>query len=288
MIEKAVRFGPDRALLGVWTEPEGSDAEYRRPGVVLLNGGIVHHTGTYRLHVRAARALAAKGFASLRFDFRGIGDSEDPREGLPLNDLIVQDMDAAVSYVAEAHGRERIVMLGYCSGAFDALQAAGRRQEVVGIVSLDLNADFLTWRHHIVYLSSRLLRWESWWNTVTARNDRVHRLARRLFGREEEPVQRPESTSIAARRPLSREEVRAWLGATLARDVELLCVFSGGVPALYSHERQFADALPDVASHPRSAVRYLPEADHAFSARDQQEVLLGEVVEWMQARFGNR
>lgn len=286
MIEKAVRFGPGQALVGVWTVPDPSKAGAKRPAVILLNGGIAPHTGTYRLHVRAARAFASHGFASLRFDFRGIGDSADPREALPLNDLIVQDMEAALSWVATVHDCDSVVMFGYCSGAFDALQAAERRREVRGIVSLDLNADFNTWQHHTRYLASRLVRLESLWNTLTLRNDRLRRITRRLGARRDRRIEVPQDRPpITARRPFTREEAHDRLSATLEREVELLCVFSGGLPHLYNYERQFADALPDIAAHPRIRVLYLPDANHSFRGRAQQEDLMTHVLRWMQQRF---
>ena len=67
-------------------------------------------------------------------------------------------------------------------GAVDALQAAERRDEVVGAVAIDLLADFRDWRHHAVHYGTRLLRWESWKSTLLLRNGAIERAARAAFG----------------------------------------------------------------------------------------------------------
>ena len=56
MSERALSFGPGRGLAGVLAEPSAPVAG--RPAFLLLNAGLLPHTGPSRLYVRLARALA--------------------------------------------------------------------------------------------------------------------------------------------------------------------------------------------------------------------------------------
>jgi len=77
MIERVLRFGDSDNLIGIHTS---SAASSKRPGIVLVNSGVVHRAGPNRLYVNIARQLAAVGYPVLRFDLSGIGDSS-PRIG---------------------------------------------------------------------------------------------------------------------------------------------------------------------------------------------------------------
>src|SRR5215472_19382863 len=80
MTEEAVQFGSLRSLAGIVSST--SEKNEDKPGVILLNPGIVHRVGPGRIYVKIARALAAKGFVVLRFDFSGIGDSAARHDSL--------------------------------------------------------------------------------------------------------------------------------------------------------------------------------------------------------------
>ena len=43
--------------------------------VVLFNAGFIHRSGPFRLHARLARALAASGVTTFRYDAAGVGDA---------------------------------------------------------------------------------------------------------------------------------------------------------------------------------------------------------------------
>ena len=76
------------------------------------------------------------------------------------------------------------------------------------------------------------------------------------------------------------------LDTLLKRDLQLFFAFSNGLEENYNHRTQFAEALPDIASDPRTSVSFFPEADHTFTDPAQQRRLLAEVTDWMQGRFG--
>ena len=75
MKEKAYRFGKDDCLTGIVAAPDNYPKTDIKPAVVLLNAGILHRVGPYRLHVDLARKLVSMNFTVLRFDLSGMPTS---------------------------------------------------------------------------------------------------------------------------------------------------------------------------------------------------------------------
>jgi exosortase A-associated hydrolase 1 len=71
--EDAVVFECEgESLVGILHVPEGEPA---RIGVVVIVGGPQYRVGSHRQFVLMSRGLAQAGYAVLRFDYRGMGDS---------------------------------------------------------------------------------------------------------------------------------------------------------------------------------------------------------------------
>ena len=123
--ESAHRFGEGARLFGILARPQQGE----RPGplVILFNAGAVHHVGPNRTTVEIARALAANGIASLRFDLETLGDSvlDDAwRENYPYPRTAMRDVANVFEYARDALGYERVVAAGLCSGAHMSFHAA--------------------------------------------------------------------------------------------------------------------------------------------------------------------
>ncbi len=80
MRETICNFGPKNSLFGILTTPDENVRVAGAPIALILNAGIVHRIGPFRLHVDIARRLASKGYSTLRLDLSGLGDSA-PRTG---------------------------------------------------------------------------------------------------------------------------------------------------------------------------------------------------------------
>ena len=59
-------------LVGILAKPETP----AKTGIVVIVGGPQYRAGSHRQFVLLSRSLAAAGYAVLRFDYRGMGDSE--------------------------------------------------------------------------------------------------------------------------------------------------------------------------------------------------------------------
>ncbi len=104
-------------------------------GVLIIVGGPQYRAGSHRQFVLLARKLAAVGYPSLRFDYRGMGDSS----GSPRDFRYVgADIEAAVSaFLAAAPQLKRIVLLGLCDAASAALMYGVDLKAVAGMVLIN-------------------------------------------------------------------------------------------------------------------------------------------------------
>jgi len=94
-------------------------------GVLLLPGWGGTRYGPQRILWQAAAALAERGFTTLRFDFRGRGDSTGDATALSLDGMIA-DTVAAAQWLRDEHGVTKIHLVGLCSGGNVALGAASQ------------------------------------------------------------------------------------------------------------------------------------------------------------------
>lgn len=120
--------GPLGTLRGLLHRPDG---HAHAPAVMLLHGFTGQHIEQDRLFVQAARALAAAGFAALRFDFYGSGDSDGDFEEFTL-DSEVGDAACALDWLAAQPGIDvaRIGVIGLSLGGAVAALLAGQDQRV--------------------------------------------------------------------------------------------------------------------------------------------------------------
>jgi alpha-beta hydrolase superfamily lysophospholipase len=130
--EQVVRLG-QRRLVGVLTEPEGE----ARSMVLWLNTGAEPHVGTGRAWVDYARELAVDGYASVRLDFSGFGESPDlgHAPGRPYDAHCQDDVRDVVADL-HARGHRRVVAAGLCAGAWVATAAAADGQ-VDGVIAIN-------------------------------------------------------------------------------------------------------------------------------------------------------
>jgi alpha-beta hydrolase superfamily lysophospholipase len=124
--ESFVQFGEGGSLFGVLTEP--ADGAAKTTAIVLLsNAGATHHVGPGRLYVLLGRALSRAGFRCLRLDLPGLGDSDTGdagREGEPYIPEATSVIATATDAVAHAGVAAPVIVMGLCSGAHTAFQAA--------------------------------------------------------------------------------------------------------------------------------------------------------------------
>jgi exosortase A-associated hydrolase 1 len=104
-------------------------------GLLIVTGGPQYRVGSHRHFVLLADQLAATGIPVLRFDYRGMGDSEgELRDFTSVDD----DLAAAIShFFSLLPGMKHIVLWGLCDGATAAASHAALDQRVAGLIMLN-------------------------------------------------------------------------------------------------------------------------------------------------------
>jgi pimeloyl-ACP methyl ester carboxylesterase len=128
---------PENAVFGVLCRPSGVAAS--PVAALLVHEGSTHSIGNGRAYVALARRLAREGYASLRFDLTGTGDS--PAHGNTRNPHY--DPERIAECVAgldllEREGFPKAVALGLCAGAYTAQELTLADRRVVGNVLINL------------------------------------------------------------------------------------------------------------------------------------------------------
>jgi exosortase A-associated hydrolase 1 len=129
---QAVTFSCGRDyLLGVITRPE----KPRSRGVLVIVGGPQYRVGSHRQFVLLANDLAAQGYAVMRFDYRGMGDSTgEPRTFEDVGEDLRRAVDHFLAVVPEV---KDVALWGLCDAASASLFYAHQDARVTGIVLLN-------------------------------------------------------------------------------------------------------------------------------------------------------
>ena len=130
--ERAIGFPCRESMLyGIVSLPE----QVRSRGVLILVGGPQYRAGSHRQFTLLARGLAAQGIPAMRFDYRGMGDSEGSIRNF---EDVGDDLRAAIDqFLAAVPGMTEIAIWGLCDGASAALFYAFQDRRVTGLVLLN-------------------------------------------------------------------------------------------------------------------------------------------------------
>lgn len=135
MNEKAVTFpSGELTLEGLMALPEKAAA---RAGVVChphpLYGGSMHNNVVGAV----LAAMWERDWATLRFNFRGVGGSEGEHSG---GEGEADDASSAIAYMAQSTGLkpERNVLAGYSFGAMASVLAAPENQDLAALLLIAL------------------------------------------------------------------------------------------------------------------------------------------------------
>lgn len=264
--EQAHRFGRADHLVGISGAPEGQGNGI---GVIVLNAGLVHRVGPFRLHVELTRQLNATGYPTLRFDLSTLGDSGAAPGSLTRTQQVEADLDDAMRLLAGRAGCQRFVLVGLCSGAQNAHTVAASDPRVAGAVFLDGYA-YRTLGYKVRHYLPRLFDPARWMR-------RLRKRPRAAGGESVEPV-----FAVA---PAPRDEVIADFTAMVERGMKLYLVYSGGISTHFNHQRQFRECFGSVMDHPSVTTRYAAHTDHTYILTGDRERLLDGIRDWLVGNF---
>lgn len=265
MREKIVNFGTDSELSGVICTPEtGGSAQ---PALIFWNTGMLHRVGPNRCYVELARAAAARGLASLRFDLSGMGDSATARAVLGRKERIVSEISSAMNLLVQQGIAEQFIMVGLCSGADDCHHAAVADARICGAISVDGYA-YSTPRYWRKRLWSKLRSGKSLFQTV-----------KRQFSKKD--VSNESSEADFAWAMPDREQVTSDINATTERGMMWLYVYTGEVADIYNYADQFFDMLPGLLRREQIEAVFMQDADHTLSSIADRRAFTDLVLDWV-------
>jgi pimeloyl-ACP methyl ester carboxylesterase len=283
--EQPVVIPGDLPMRGVLCRPdEGQAAD----PLIFLNAGGVPHVGWARGTVEAARALAAKGIASLRIDLPGLGQSD----GLPDGRVFLYDQRTklavmrAVDWMEKA-GFSRVGLVGTCSGAFQAFHAARADKRVTRLVMINplcfswnssYALDLAVWKTYetskVAFGQSHSTLKEAAPATNKSRlRTEAARLARRSVRRGLEAAK----TMLLRLHPLKLlhgSPVAGWMQALSNRGVQILLVTSQGDLSLEEIDRHFGPNGERLRAMRGVARLTLEAADHTLTPHHARRVLI--------------
>ena len=200
--------------------------------------------------VRIARALAARGYGVLRFDFTGLGDSGGDFADSGFSGS-VSDLVAAASALREK-GRAPAILIGHSLGGAAALAAAGKIPEIVAVATIAAPMD----ADHVMHLLSAGL------DEVMARGEAEVRIGGRPF-----MIRRSFVEDLAAQDQQSRI-------AGLSRSLLVLHSPRDEIVGIDNATRIFV-----AARHPKSFVS-LDGADHLLTSAKDADYVAEIVAAW--------
>lgn len=251
-------------------------------GMVIVVGGPQYRVGSHRLFVSLARDIAARGVAVLRFDCRGMGDSEGEFPGF---EMVEPDIEAAITaLLAFAPSISKVALWALCDGASAISVYAHKDPRVTNIALINpwVRTEAVQARAYLKhYYLQRLIHpaflqklRSGEFDALEATRSLVHIVVRALRG---DP---------------RREKDGANVGATLHDRMAIaLGKFSGSILLIMSGRDLTAREFDDVTGHSRrwqeifAADRFqrheLKEADHTFAQREWREQMTIWTNNWL-------
>lgn len=265
-------------LVGVvTTAAEGASSA---TGLVILPGGPNYRAGAHRQFVQLARRAAAAGVTVLRFDYRGMGDSDGAPPGF---ERVAPDIAAALDALQRQRADiARIVLCGLCEGASSALIYchATRDPRIAAVALLNpwVRSETTLAKTYLRHYYLRRLASRAFWSKLLRGNVHVTAAARD-FGTH--------AGAALAQRATERGPAFPRVMAAGLRG------FAGPVLVALSADdltaREFVDHARNdehwrgLLERPNVTRRDIEDADHTFSSPRARDALEHLVLAWLAA-----
>jgi exosortase A-associated hydrolase 1 len=281
--ERPVCFSCDGCwLYGVLSLPEQPAAR----GVLLVVGGPQYRVGSHRQFTLLARHLAAHGVPVMRFDYRGMGDSEGP---VRVFEEVEEDVRAAIDqFMREVPALEELVLWGLCDAASAALFYAHKDPRVTGLVLLNpwVRTEGGIAKAYLKHYYLAHLFEPGLWKKIFG-GDFDYGTALRSFSKLIGDAFRSNGKDSGA------DDNMAGAGDLPERMFNGFSRFKGNVLVIRSGNdltaQEFSDLIgastkwQRLIKSDRVRMHDLPAADHTFSRRDWRDQVAAWTAEWVRA-----
>lgn len=275
----------DAWLYGVLSLPERPVAR----GVLVVVGGPQYRAGSHRQFTLLARDLSFHGVPVMRFDYRGMGDSEGgARNFEEVND----DLRCAIDhFFQQVPSLEELVVWGLCDAASAALFYASDDRRVTGLVLLNpwvRTEESIAKTYLSHYYRARLFAPELWkkifggkFNYAAAGRSFLTLMGDAFLGNKKQAAAIEAGGAVRNLLPIHE------------RMCDGLSRFKGRVLLILSGDDFTAKEFSDLANASRKwrtllrssrVTRFdLPQANHTFSRHEWRDQVATWTREWLRA-----
>jgi uncharacterized protein len=269
------------SLVGVLCAPAPPTA-MQSAGVVIVVGGPQYRAGSHRQFTDLARRLAAVGFATLRLDLRGMGDSTGSAVGF-------EDCSADIAAAIDALLRLRpglceVVLWGLCDGASAALlyidERADSRVAALCLLNPWVRSPVGLARTRVRHYYLERLTQRSFWTKLLRGGVAFHAL-RELAANVKLARAAGGGADTSGHARFQDRMARAWQRF----DGALLLILSGNdhtAKEFIDHVRSSA-AWHGALARPRVQRCDMSTADHTFSEPADAQAVEERTIEWMRS-----
>ncbi|HEX7234253.1 MAG TPA: hydrolase 1, exosortase A system-associated, partial [Nitrosospira sp.] len=264
----------------------------RSKGVLIVVGGPQYRVGSHRQFTLLARHLAAGGTPVMRFDCRGMGDSEGESRTF---EEVEEDICCAIdTFLNDVPALNQMVIWGLCDAASAALFYAHRDERVTGLVLLnpwvrtDQGAAKVYLKH---YYKARLFQPE-FWNKIWQGNFSYGKAVRSLSQIVGSVLKEKKEKMMAGNAdngeprttvPLPLPE-RMLAGLSRFNGKTLLILSGNDLTAQeFSDVVKGSDEWQRILASPDVSRQDLPEANHTFSRREWKDQVTTWTNGWLQS-----
>lgn len=287
--ESAFAFACDQeSLIGVISAPERPASR----GVLIIVGGPQYRVGSHRQFTLLARALATAGIPTMRFDYRGMGDSEGE---LRTFEQVESDIHSAIdAFFQRTPDLDEVVLWGLCDAASAILFYAYKDSRVCAVTLVNpwMRTEEGLARAQLKHYYVKRLVDPALWRKIRAGDFSLFASIRGLANATLRSfrTQVKSADGAALKTPEAPITADAPLPERMAEGFER---FNGNILLILSGNDLTSREFEDTAqSSPkwRAALkadnvtcRQLPRADHTFSRREWRDQVAAWTEEWVRS-----
>lgn len=279
-LEEVLSFRCEGDLLwGILTRPPAGTPQATFV-VVIAVGGPQYRAGSHRQFVHLARSLAQRGVPSLRFDYRGMGDSEGETRTF---ETVGADLQAAVDAACRANAAAaRVVVWGLCDAASAAMMFTTGDPRVTGLVVANpwvRSEATLAATHVKYYYTARIVQREFWSKLFRGGIDWRQSLHSFVLA-----LRRARRSGATATKDAGSPSFQTEMARGLDRFRGRVLLILSGNDLTAKEFLQYTDsntAWKNLLADPKVRRVDLPEADHTFSSRAWMHAVERETGEWI-------
>jgi pimeloyl-ACP methyl ester carboxylesterase len=263
-----------------------------RAAILIANSRVEYRAGPHRFYVRAARRWAERGFAVLRLDHPGNGDSPGDEDYPHMDSFPIEPLVDAVEFLRAKSDAPNVVLAGLCMGARNALYGAARSPSVHHLLAFGMPFSDATphvggeaneesravgtavARKSMSGYLKRMTDLAAWRRFLTGQSD--YGVIKRVL---------PAALGVGRNR-IFEEPIFRSLEDLLNRNGRVFFLFGSNDVFLADFRDQYAlceSRLPGRAAGCK--VEYVADANHTFSRVEWQQSAIEHSVTWLEEQF---